>query len=69
MLTPLHSCCYRHTGGRFAEQEGQALLANIKVNCGEQVMATSRLVGQKLSRQIYLHMTALQPDLCLDSTN
>lgn len=53
----------------FSEQEGMGLLADIKVRRGEGVTATSRRVGPELSRRIYLQMTALQPDLCLDSTN
>ncbi|XP_049628815.1 crossover junction endonuclease EME1 [Suncus etruscus] len=53
----------------FSEQEGMGLLADIKVRRGEGVTATSRRVGPELSRRIYLQMTALQPNLCLDSTN
>ncbi|XP_012788225.2 crossover junction endonuclease EME1 [Sorex araneus] len=53
----------------FSEQERWRLLADIKVRRGEGVTATSRRVGPELSRRIYLQMTALQPDLCLDNTD
>ncbi|XP_053423807.1 crossover junction endonuclease EME1 [Nycticebus coucang] len=51
----------------LSEQECQNLLANIKVRRGEGVTSTSRRVGPELSRRIYLQMTSIQPDLCLDS--
>lgn len=53
----------------FSEQERQNLLADLKVRRGEGVTATSRRVGPELSRRIYLQMTALQPDLSLDSAD
>ncbi|XP_007465122.1 PREDICTED: crossover junction endonuclease EME1 isoform X2 [Lipotes vexillifer] len=53
----------------FSEQECQNLLADIQVRRGEGVTATSRRLGQELSRRIYLQMTALQPDLSLDSAD
>ncbi|XP_007103574.1 crossover junction endonuclease EME1 isoform X1 [Physeter macrocephalus] len=53
----------------FSEQERQNLLADIQVRRGEGVTATSRRLGPELSRRIYLQMTALQPDLSLDSTD
>uniref|UniRef100_A0A2K5R3I9 Structure-specific endonuclease subunit EME1 n=1 Tax=Cebus imitator TaxID=2715852 RepID=A0A2K5R3I9_CEBIM len=51
----------------FSEQERQNLLADIQVRRGVGVTSTSRRVGPELSRRIYLQMTALQPDLSLDS--
>ncbi|XP_003786753.1 crossover junction endonuclease EME1 isoform X2 [Otolemur garnettii] len=51
----------------LSEQECQNLLANIQVRRGEGVTSTSRRVGPELSRRIYLQMTTIQPDLCLDS--
>ncbi|XP_007176501.1 crossover junction endonuclease EME1 isoform X1 [Balaenoptera acutorostrata] len=53
----------------FSEQERQNLLADIQVRRGEGVTATSRRLGPELSRRIYLQMTALQPDLSLDSAD
>lgn len=53
----------------FSEQERQNLLADLKVRRGEGVTATLRRVGPELSRRIYLQMTALQPDLSLDSAD
>nr|KAF6295553.1 essential meiotic structure-specific endonuclease 1 [Myotis myotis] len=53
----------------FSEQERQNLLADIQVRRGEGVTSTSRRVGPDLSRRIYLQMTALQPDLSLDSAD
>ncbi|XP_034882762.1 crossover junction endonuclease EME1 isoform X2 [Mirounga angustirostris] len=53
----------------LSEQERQNLLADIQVRRGEGVTATSRRVGPELSRRIYLQMTALQPDLSLDSAD
>ncbi|XP_003931318.1 crossover junction endonuclease EME1 isoform X1 [Saimiri boliviensis] len=53
----------------FSEQERQNLLADIQVRRGEGVTSTSRRVGPELSRRIYLQMTALQPDLSLDSAD
>ncbi|XP_002748476.1 structure-specific endonuclease subunit EME1 [Callithrix jacchus] len=53
----------------FSEQERQNLLADIQVRRGEGVTSTSRRVGPELSRRIYLQMTALQPDLSLDSVD
>ncbi|XP_066877243.1 crossover junction endonuclease EME1 isoform X4 [Kogia breviceps] len=53
----------------FSEQERENLLADIQVRRGEGVTATSRRLGPELSRRIYLQMTALQPDLSLDSTD
>ncbi|KAM6174629.1 crossover junction endonuclease EME1 [Erethizon dorsatum] len=52
-----------------SEQERQNLLADIQVRRGVGVTATSRRVGPELSRRIYLQMTALQPDLSLDSAD
>lgn len=52
-----------------SEQERQNLVAGIQVRRGVGVTATSRRVGPDLSRRIYLQMTALQPDLSLDSTD
>ncbi|XP_024599145.1 crossover junction endonuclease EME1 isoform X1 [Neophocaena asiaeorientalis asiaeorientalis] len=52
-----------------SEQERQNLLADIQVRRGEGVTATSRRLGPELSRRIYLQMTALQPDLSLDSAD
>ncbi|XP_008046664.1 crossover junction endonuclease EME1 [Carlito syrichta] len=51
----------------FSEQERQNLLADIQVRRGEGVTATSRCVGPELSRRIFLQMTALHPDLSLES--
>ncbi|XP_055432164.1 crossover junction endonuclease EME1 isoform X2 [Bubalus kerabau] len=53
----------------LSEQERQNLLADLQVRRGEGVTATSRRVGPELSRRIYLQMTALQPDLSLDSAD
>ncbi|XP_008686256.1 crossover junction endonuclease EME1 isoform X1 [Ursus maritimus] len=53
----------------LSEQERQNMLADIQVRRGEGVTATSRRVGPELSRRIYLQMTALQPDLSLDSAD
>ncbi|KAB0367597.1 hypothetical protein FD755_020921 [Muntiacus reevesi] len=53
----------------FSEEERQNLLADLQVRRGEGVTATSRRVGPELSRRVYLQMTALQPDLCLDSVD
>lgn len=53
----------------FSEQERQNLLADIQVRRGEGVTSTSRRVGPELSRRVYLQMTALQPDLSLDSAD
>nr|XP_045014083.1 crossover junction endonuclease EME1 isoform X2 [Jaculus jaculus] len=53
----------------FSEQERQNLLADIQVRRGEGVTSTSRRVGPELSRQIYLQMTTMQPDLSLDSAD
>lgn len=53
----------------FSEEERQNLLADLQVRRGEGVTATLRRVGPELSRRIYLQMTALQPDLCLDSAD
>ncbi|XP_025714981.1 crossover junction endonuclease EME1 isoform X1 [Callorhinus ursinus] len=53
----------------LSEQERQNLLADIQVRRGEGVTATSRRVGPELARRIYLQMTALQPDLSLDSAD
>ncbi|XP_045692490.1 crossover junction endonuclease EME1 [Phyllostomus hastatus] len=53
----------------FSEQERQTLLADIQVRRGEGVTSTSRRVGPELSRRVYLQMTALQPDLSLDSAD
>ncbi|XP_004859745.1 crossover junction endonuclease EME1 [Heterocephalus glaber] len=52
-----------------SEQERQNLLADIQVRRGVGVTATSRRIGPDLSRRIYLQMTALQPDLSLDSAD
>ncbi|KAM4844770.1 crossover junction endonuclease EME1 [Thomomys bottae] len=52
-----------------SDQERQNLLADIQVRRGEGVTSTSRRVGPELSRRIYLQITTLQPDLCLDSTD
>ncbi|XP_010618448.1 crossover junction endonuclease EME1 isoform X1 [Fukomys damarensis] len=52
-----------------SEQERQNLVAGIQVRRGVGVTATSRRVGPDLSRRIYLQMTALQPDLSLDSAD
>ncbi|XP_004633688.1 crossover junction endonuclease EME1 [Octodon degus] len=52
-----------------SEQERQHLLEGIQVRRGVGVTATSRRVGTELSRRIYLQMTALQPDLSLDSAD
>ncbi|MXQ93226.1 hypothetical protein E5288_WYG003537 [Bos mutus] len=51
----------------LSEQERQNLLADLQVRRGEGVTATSRRVGPELSRRVYLQMTALQPDLSLDT--
>lgn len=53
----------------LSEQERQNLLADLQVRRGEGVTATLRRVGPELSRRIYLQMTALQPDLSLDSAD
>ncbi|XP_036889485.1 crossover junction endonuclease EME1 [Sturnira hondurensis] len=53
----------------FSEQERQNLLADIQVRRGEGITSTSRRVGPELSRRVYLQMTALQPDLSLDSAD
>ncbi|XP_006218516.2 crossover junction endonuclease EME1 [Vicugna pacos] len=53
----------------ISEQERQNLLAGIQVRRGEGVTATSRRIGPELSRRIYLQMTALQPDLSLDTAD
>ncbi|XP_005394232.1 PREDICTED: crossover junction endonuclease EME1 isoform X2 [Chinchilla lanigera] len=52
-----------------SEQERQHLLADLQVRRGVGVTATSRRVGPELSRRIYLQMTALQPDLTLDTAD
>lgn len=52
-----------------SEQKRQHLLADIQVRRGVGVTATSRRVGPDLSRRVYLQMTALQPDLSLDSVD
>ncbi|NWH65659.1 EME1 endonuclease, partial [Geococcyx californianus] len=51
-----------------SEQERVNMLANIPVHRGDGVTATCRRIGPELSRRIYLQMTSLDPDLCLDVT-
>ncbi|KFQ18449.1 Crossover junction endonuclease EME1, partial [Merops nubicus] len=51
-----------------SEQEREQLLANMLVQRGEGVTATSRRIGPELSRRIYLQMTSPDPDLYLDFT-
>ncbi|NXG69238.1 EME1 endonuclease, partial [Baryphthengus martii] len=45
-----------------SEQERETMLANIPVQRGDSVTATSQCLGQELSRLIYLEMTHLNPD-------